>query len=149
MHLHKSIFVMRKQMLVFVLSVVISVLLLTFLFQYLVASIVAAILLLASLLYAFYYFVIWFYDVYTITNMRVLIIGRKKLFHTEFTDVSYGEISSVSYNVVGILATIFGYGTVTLGLADGAKVELVNLSGPGVVQETLKNLIEVTKRKTS
>lgn len=147
LHLHKSIFVLGKQMLAFGAAVIVSVLLLTFLYKYPAASVVATIILIAALLYAFYYFIIWFYDVYTITNIRILAFGKKNLFHSEFSEVSYSEITGVSYNIKGVMETLFQYGNVTLSLSGGEKMELMNLPTPAVVQETLKNLVDVTNNK--
>lgn len=147
MHLHKSIFVLGKQMLAFGTAVIISILMLTFLYKYPLASVIAAFLLILALFYAFYYFIIWFYDVYTITNIRILTFGKKNLFNSEFSEVSYKDILNVSYNIKGILATVFQYGNVTLWLTGGEKMELVNLQTPAVIQETLKNLVDVTNNK--
>lgn len=147
MHLHKSIFTLGRQMLAFAVAVIGSVLLLTFLYKYPAANVIAAVLLIAALLYALYYFIIWFYDVYTITNIRILAFGKKNLFHSEFAEVNYTDIASVSFQISGILATIFQYGNVTLSLGGGEKMELVNLSTPAVVQETIKNLVDVTNNK--
>lgn len=147
MHLRKSIFVMQKQMLVFGVAVIASVLLLTFLYEYPMASISSAILLLLALFYAFYYFIIWYYDVYIITNIRVISLGKKNLFHSDFREVSYTDITDVSYEVRGIFSTIFQFGTVFLKQADGEFLSLENMGTPGVVQETIKNLVDVTNNK--
>lgn len=147
MHLHKSIFVMRKQMLIFAASVVISILLLTFLYKYPSASVIAAVLLLLALVYAFYYFLIWYYDVHIITNIRVITNAKKSLFSREVTEFSYGDVADVLYRVKGILATLFQYGTVAVSLKNGQIRELDDLATPSVVQETLKNLVDVTNNK--
>lgn len=147
LHLHKSIFVLGKQMLAFFLSVLAAGLLLVYLYEYPVASVAAVVLLVAALLYAFYSFIIWYFDVYTITNIRVLIFSKRNPFNSEFSEVSYKDITSVSYNIKGLAATLFQYGNVTLGLGGGEKVELTQLSTPAVVQETIKNLVDVTNNK--
>jgi len=147
MHLRKSIFVLGRQMLIFGVAVLISVVLLTILFKYPAASIVAAILLLLALFYAFYYFIIWYYDVYTITNIRVVALGRKGLFSSEFAEANYTDVNSITFQVKGVAATVFQYGNVTMNLSGGDKLELMNLATPGVVQETLKNLVDATRRR--
>lgn len=147
MHLHKSIFVMGKQMLAFATAVIISVLLLTVFYKYSVASVLAVIVLVLALFYAFYYFIIWFYDVYTITNIRILAFSKRNLFNSEFTEVAYTDIMNVSFSIKGIGQTLFQYGNVVLGLASGEKLELVNIQTPAVVQETIKNLVDVTRNK--
>jgi len=147
MHLHKSIFVLWKQMLVFALAVVVSVVLLTFLYQYPVANIIAVILLVAGLGYTFYYFLIWYYDVHIITNMRVITYAKSRLFGHEFAEFSYKEVGDITYVVKGLLATIFQYGTIIVAFGNGQARELTYISTPGVVQETLKNLVDVTNNK--
>lgn len=147
MHLRKSIFVLGRQMLVFGLAVIASGLLLTLLYKYPIASVVAVILLVLSLFYAFYYFIVWFYDAITITNIRVLVFNRKNLFHAEFTEANYTDITSITYKVKGVLPTLFQYGVVVLNLGTGDSLELVNVSTPAVVQETLKNLVDATANK--
>jgi hypothetical protein len=147
LHLRKSIFTLGRQMLVFAIAVAASGVLLTFLYKYPAASIVAAVLLLLSLAYAFYYFIIWFYDVYAITNMRVIVLARKNMFHEEFAEISYLDILDVSYRVKGVAATVFQFGDVALEREGAEPILLHNVGTPGVVQETLKNLVDVTKKK--
>jgi len=147
MHLRKSIFVLGRQMSIFGIAVLFSAVLLTMLYKYPAASVAAAILLLLALFYAFYYFIIWYYDVYAITNIRVVALGRKSLFNSEFSEANYMDVNGITFQVKGIMATVFQYGNVTMNLSGGEKFELVNLVTPGVVQETLKNLVDATRRR--
>jgi energy-coupling factor transporter transmembrane protein EcfT len=147
MHLRKSIFVLWKQKLVFTFAVIIAVILLTFFYQYPIANIIAVVLLIAGLGYTFYYFLIWYYYVHIITNIRVITHAKKRLFGHEFAEFSYDEVSDITYTVKGMLATLFQYGTVNIIFDNLQMRELTYLSTPGVVQETLKNLVDVTKRK--
>jgi len=147
MHLHKSIYVLRKQILVFVAALVVAILLLTLLYKYPVANIAAAALLFAALIYAFYYFLIWFYDIFIITNVRVIINSKTRLFGREVAEFNYSDVTDISYSVKGILPTLFQTGNVHISLAGGQNRDLTDLSSPGVVQETLKNLVDVTNNK--
>jgi hypothetical protein len=134
-------------MLGFVGVVTTSIILLTFFYQYPIASVIATILLFVGFLYALYYFVIWYYDVHIITNMRVITHAKSRLFGHEFAEFSYPEVSDITYVVKGLLATIFQYGTVIVAFGNGQARELTYISCPGVVQETLKNLVDVTNNK--
>lgn len=147
LHLHKSIFVMWKQMLVFATAIITSVILFTFLYKYPVASIIAAILLLVSFIYSFYYFLIWYYDVHIITNLRIVTNTKTNLFNREVSEFYYNDVTDISYKIKGVLATVFQFGTVLVALRSGLTRELDYLSTPGVVQETLKNLVDATNNK--
>lgn len=147
LNLRKSIFTYGKQMLIFVLAIGVVLLASTFLYQYSVALIISAILLVVALGYAFYYFLIWFYDVYIITNMRLMSVSRKGLFHQDYSEIEYADVASVTYQIHGVFATIFRYGTVMV--AGPSVIELTNLSDPGEVLETLKALVAATKQKIS
>lgn len=149
MHLHKSIFVFRKQLLIFVLAIAVAILLVTFLYKYPAANVIAGVLLILAIIYAFYYFIIWFYDIYIITNMRVIMHMRKNLFSRDFAEFGHLEVVDVTYSVKGVLATIFQYGSVNVTLGNGQIRELNYLSSPGMIQETLKNLVDVSRRRYS
>jgi hypothetical protein len=147
LYLHKGIFVLRKQMLVFISAVILAGLLLTFLYTYPAASVTAAAILFMALVYAFYYFLIWFYDVFIVTNRRVVINSKTRLFGRDFSEFDYHDVTGISYSIKGILGTIFQHGNVQISLGGGQNVELRDLQSPGVVQETLKNLVDVTNNK--
>ena len=147
LYLHKSIFALRKQMLIFVAAVIASALLLTFLYKYPVASALSALILFAALVYAFYYFLIWFYDVYIVTNRRVITNSKSRLFGREVSEFDYHDVVGIAYSIKGVWGTLFQHGNVHISLGGGQNVEMKDLSTPGVVQETLKNLVDVTNNK--
>jgi hypothetical protein len=147
LNLRKSIFTYGKQMLVFGLILVLVALVAIFLYQYVVVLIIAGVLLFAALGYAFYYFLIWFYDVYIITNIRLVSVSKKGLFHSDYSEVEYGDVTNVTYQVHGFFATLFQYGTV---MVTGPEImQLTNLPDPGEILETLKALVAATKQKIS
>jgi uncharacterized membrane protein YdbT with pleckstrin-like domain len=110
-------------------------------------TIIAIVVLLFALSYTFYYFLLWFYDVYIITNQRVICVEQKSLFSKEFAEIDLADIKDVTYAIKGVAATLFRYGTVKIKSEDGT-LELEGLSEPDEVQEMLKKLSE-NNRKTS
>ena len=146
LYLRKNLFVFYKQIIIFLLAFVAAVLAVVFLYQYTVVTITAVVVLVLALGYFFYYFSIWYYDIYVVTNMRVIALGRKSLFHKEFAEIGHKEIIDVSYVVKGFWATIFHFGTISMKLISGEIVELVNISSPDTVQENIKNLVDATNR---
>lgn len=147
MNLRKSVFTYGKQMLIFAFSLVLVALVVTFLYQYSAALILAAILSVGAIGYAFYYFLIWFYDVYIITNMRLVSVSKKGLFRRDYSEIEYADVTNVTYQIHGFFATLFQYGTVLV--AGPSVIELTNLPDPGEILETLKALVAATKQKTS
>lgn len=112
-----------------------------------IANLVSLLLVFFALCYAFYHFIIWFYDVYIVTNLRVICVNQKSLFSKEFSELDYANIRDVTYAIKGVVATIFRLGTVTIKTSDGS-MELNGLSYPDEVQEMIKGLSEKF-RKTS
>ncbi|HJX59318.1 MAG TPA: PH domain-containing protein [Patescibacteria group bacterium] len=68
-------------------------------------------------------FVVWYYDIFIITNERVLDIDFYNLIYKEVTDASLDKIQDVTYSVGGVGRAIFNYGDVLIQTA----AELENL----------------------
>jgi uncharacterized membrane protein YdbT with pleckstrin-like domain len=127
----------------FLLLFLAGVLLFVF-FQNQYVLLAAIIILLVAFSYGLYYFILWFYDVYIITNKRVVLVNQKSLFSREFVETDIEKIQDVTYSIKGIFATIFKYGTVQIRTSTGLNLELTDLSDPDEIQEMLKNLADVT-----
>ncbi|MEI7690431.1 MAG: PH domain-containing protein [bacterium] len=108
---------------------------------------IAVVLLLMFLIYTLYYFLIWFYDVYIITNIRIICVNRHSLFSQEFSETDLSKIQDVTYSIKGIFATMFKYGTVNIRTSTGLTLELSDLSDPDEVQEMIRSLADVTHKK--
>ena len=100
-----------------------------------------------AIVYGLYHFLIWFYDVYIITNIRIICVNQKSLFSREFVETDFEKIQDITYSINGIFATLFKYGTVKVHSSTGLDVELSDLSDPDEIQEMIKNLAEVTHKK--
>jgi hypothetical protein len=73
-------------------------------------------------------FVVWYYDIFIITNERVLDIDFYNLIYKEVTDASLDKIQDVTYSVGGVSRAVFNYGDVLIQTA----AELENLKFEGV-----------------
>ncbi len=78
--------------------------------------------------------------------MRIVSVTKKNLFHREYCEVSYIDVTDVTYLVKGVFATLFGYGSVTV--SGPSTLVLTNVSDPGEILETLKALVQATKQKS-
>ena len=56
----------------------------------------------------------WFFSLYIISNERLIQIIQKGFFNRKVVDISHTKIQSVNYEIKGLQATMFGYGTITV-----------------------------------
>lgn len=56
----------------------------------------------------------WFFSVYIVTSERLIQIFQKGFFNRKVVDISHNKIQSVNYEVKGIQATMFGFGTIVV-----------------------------------
>jgi len=61
-----------------------------------------------------YHFIDWFYDVWILTNSGIIDIERNGMFDITSTRVDYHMIEGISYNIKGLIQTIFRYGEITI-----------------------------------
>jgi len=65
-----------------------------------------------------------YFDVWIITNYRVIDIDQKRLFHREIATIRFSHIQDVVVEIKGILASFFDYGTIRVQSA-GTQQEFV------------------------
>lgn len=139
----KSLFRLFKPILKFLILFIISLFVLMFSPNEII-TLISAVVFLFSISYAFYYALIWFYDVYIITNMRLICVEQKSLFSKEFAEIELSKIKDVTYQIRGVFATLFKFGSVRIKSED-LVLELDSLSDPDEIQEMLKRLSENAK----
>lgn len=82
-------------------------------------------------------------DAWLITDAAVIAVEWFGWFHRRSTRILYSDIEEVSYEVQGILATMFRYGTVSIErVATGAVVELDCVPHPREVTNTILRSME-------
>ncbi len=78
-----------------------------------------------------YHFVDWFYDAWLLTNVGVIDIERNGFFDVTSTRIDYHMIEGISYNIKGIIPTLFNYGDITIDkLGAKTSVGLIDASNP-------------------
>lgn len=137
---------LSKEILISIAVLALGILGLVFFISNYILFIISLTLLVIALSYALYHFLIWFYDVYIITNIRIICVNQKSLFSREFIETDLAKIQDITYNINGIFATIFKYGTVKIHSNTGLNVELSDLSDPDEIQEMVKNLAEASHK---
>jgi len=87
-------------------------------------------------------FVVWFWNAFIITSLRIVDIDQRGLFDRTVSEAVYDKIQDVSYRVKGFWQTIFGFGTLFVQTAGAqATLELDGVHRPKdvhhVISETM------------
>ncbi len=69
-----------------------------------------------------YTYMLWYFSVYIVTNERIRQIVQKGLFKKTTVDLGIDKIISISASVPGVIAGIFGYGTILIQTSVGDLV---------------------------
>ena len=93
------------------------------------------ILLFAAVAMGLYYFfrtaIIWYWNVFIITNLRIVDVNQYSLFKRSVAEVTYEKIQDVTYSVDGFLQAVFNFGVVHLETAaKGTALELPDVHDP-------------------
>lgn len=88
-----------------------------------------------------WFFTAWtshYLDIWIITDRRIVDIDQKSLFHREISTLRMERVQDVTFEINGIVATVFGFGDVHVQTAGETKGFIIK----GVAQpERIKNLI--------
>jgi uncharacterized membrane protein YdbT with pleckstrin-like domain len=98
---------------------------------------------LATFGFALASFIGWFFNIYIVTNERIVDIDFYYLLYKKFSQAELAKIQDINYTSGGILATLFNYGNVvveTAGEAPNIDFELIPF--PEKVVETIRDLTE-------
>lgn len=88
-------------------------------------------------------FISWFFNIYIVTNQRIVDIDFLYLLYKQFSEAELSKIQDISYTTGGIVATIFNYGNVTIETAgEMPNLEFGNVPYPDKVVQTIRSLIE-------
>ena len=95
------------------------------------------------LIIAFIYeqFLSWFFDVWLITDERVVDIHFSNLLYKQVSEAKIDNIEDVTYNQGGVIKAMFDYGNVSLQTAAEQKLfEIKDVPSPNRVVQVLNEL---------
>lgn len=96
---------------------------------------------LLTFIYAFQKFLDWYFDLYLITNERVVDIDFNNLLNKHFAETELSMIQDVSSSVRGILGTFFNYGDVLIQTA--SEINQINFTKVPNPEKIIKLLKEI------
>jgi uncharacterized membrane protein YdbT with pleckstrin-like domain len=59
-------------------------------------------------------FIGWYFSVFILTEERLIQISQKGFFNRKVVDIGLNKIQNINYEVKGLQATMFGFGTITV-----------------------------------
>lgn len=86
-----------------------------------------------------YSYILWYFSIYIVTDQRIRQISQKGFFKKTVVDLGLDRIQSISYGVPGIIAGIFGYGTILIQTGVGDLV-ISQVSKPAKIYDKLQNI---------
>ncbi len=87
------------------------------------------VIVLMCLTYAASEWVSWYNDIYILTSYRVIDVQQEGFFHRTFKEASLSRIQDITYEVKGVMASVFNYGLVevqTAGTENAIKMTQVS-----------------------
>jgi len=85
-----------------------------------------------------YYFLMWYYTYYLVTDQRIRQITQKGFFGKDVIELRLSKIQNISYNVPGFSGEIFGFGTIVIQTIVGDLV-IKNVEHPDKIYNKLQD----------
>lgn len=103
---------------------------------------------LVSFAFAFEKFLSWYFDVYIITDERVIDISFNNLLDKKFSEAKISMIQDVTSRVIGVIPTMFNYGTVFIQTAaEVSEIHFENVANPEKIIKVLQILRDEEERE--
>lgn len=87
-----------------------------------------------------YAYILWYFSIYVVTNERIRQVSQKGIFKKSTVDLGLDKIQSISVSTPGIIAGIFGYGTILIQTGVGDLI-ISQVPKPDKIHNKLQNLI--------
>lgn len=102
---------------------------------------------LATAGFALMSFLRWFFNIYIVTNERVVDIDFLHLLYKEFSEARLEDVQDINYKAGGIFAAFFNFGDVTIQTAGSLpNFEFDGVPKPDHVVQTISELAEKVKK---
>jgi len=88
-------------------------------------------------------FLRWYYNIYIVTDKRIVDIDFLHLLYKEFSEARLEKIQDLNFRSGGIFAAFFDYGDVFVETAgETPNIEFLSVPKPAKVVETISQLLE-------
>jgi uncharacterized membrane protein YdbT with pleckstrin-like domain len=103
-------------------------------------------LLLGLLLFS-YYFLMWRFTYYLVTDQRIRQVTQKGFFGTDVVELNLSKIQNISYNVPGFFGEVFHFGTLVIQTFVGDLV-IRNVEHPEKTYNMLQDAVALAEAGT-
>lgn len=101
-----------------------------------------------TFIFAFEKFLGWYFNVFLVTNERVVDIDFKNMLNKHFAEADLSAIQDVSSSVKGLLGTFFNYGDVLIQTASEInQINFEKVPNPEKIIKLLKELRDLEEQK--
>lgn len=92
-------------------------------------------------------FLRWFFNIYIVTDKRIVDIDFVHLLYKEFSEARLDKIQDINYKSSGIFSVFFNYGDAYVQTAGGdmPNIEFLSVPMPAKVVDTISELLETKK----
>ena len=98
--------------------------------------------------YLFHALVVWFYNVYLITNKKILDVDFRGLLYTNVSEATLDHIEDVTSEVKGLGNTLFDIGNVYIQTAgESPQFEFTQVKDPSSIRDIIADLVSLNRRK--
>ena len=95
-----------------------------------------------------YWWYLWFNDLYILTDQRLIDIDQNDLFSRRVNEMPLDRIQDVTYEVIGLLPTLFHFGKVIIKTAGPEKdIVIETIPNPQQVAEEISNVFRSYRQK--
>jgi len=95
-------------------------------------------------------FLRWYFNIYIVTDRRIVDIDFVHLLYKEFSEARLDKIQDINYRSGGIVATLCNYGDVFVETAgETPNIDFLSVPMPAKVIETIGSLLDKRRRRPS
>lgn len=103
---------------------------------------------LVTMLYTFESFIVWYFNVYIITDKRLIDVDFKGLWGKRISEALLDSVEDVSYETHQFWHILFDYGDIFMQTAaEKTEFEFHSIPKPGIVHDKLTDLVQLYKAK--
>ncbi|MBU1166857.1 PH domain-containing protein [Patescibacteria group bacterium] len=100
--------------------------------------------------YGLFQWFTWYFDSFVVTNKRVINIDQKRIFAKSVSEANLENIQNITYEINGLMASIFGYGTIKIETAGSeTSINVSGISHPADLQELISTRQSKMKKTVS
>lgn len=88
-------------------------------------------------------FIAWYFDIFIITNYRVIDVDIRNIIDRSFKEAQIKKIQNLKYKISGVSQTLFNYGTIVVETAgENPDIIFEKIANPAKVLKVLQNLLQ-------